>query len=272
MLETATIGERIVKVEKEEKKQRYRRPLFFVLLVAIIVVSWHLIALRFPPILLPGPYKVLNSLGFLISNGSFFNNFSISFYRVIVGFFLGVVIGVPLGIILGSNRFLSDLLEPLLPFINGVPAASWSLIAVIWFGLTNMTPIFVTMVVALPIIAINSWTGTKSVSAEHVEMARAYHCGFLDILLKVVLPSVLPFFFSGARIAFGFGWRVSVTAEALGSNSGVGYQILAASDLVMSDQVIAWTLGLILIMTLIEYGVIRPLEKHLFKWRKEALA
>jgi NitT/TauT family transport system permease protein len=90
------------------------------------------------------------------------------------------------------------------------------------------------------------------------------------IMIKIYLPTILPHFFSGARLAFGFGWRVSLVAETLGSSSGVGYRLRQAADLIQTDQVFAWTLSLIVLMAAIEMGVLRPLENHLFRWKKEA--
>ena len=72
--------------------------------------------------------------------------------------------------------------------------------------------------------------------------------------------------FSGARLAFG--WRVSLVAETLGASSGIGYRLRQAADLFQADQVFAWTVAVISLMTLIEVGLFRPVERRLFRWRK----
>jgi NitT/TauT family transport system permease protein len=78
---------------------------------------------------------------------------------------------------------------------------------------------------------------------------------------------VLPSFFAGARLAFGFGWRVSLVAETIGASSGIGYRLRQAADLIQSSQVFAWTILLISFMLIIEAGVLKPLEKVLFRWK-----
>jgi NitT/TauT family transport system permease protein len=88
------------------------------------------------------------------------------------------------------------------------------------------------------------------------------------VMSKVYLPTVLPYFFSGARLAFGFGWRVSLVAETIGSSNGVGYRLRQAADLVQTDQVFAWTLTMVVLMVVLEYGILKPLESHLFRWKK----
>ncbi len=75
-------------------------------------------------------------------------------------------------------------------------------------------------------------------------------------------------FFAGARLAFGFGWRVSLVAETIGSSNGIGYRLRQAADLVQTDQVFAWTVTLVVLMLLLEAGVLKPLERRLFRWKK----
>ena len=72
---------------------------------------------------------------------------------------------------------------------------------------------------------------------------------------------------TGARLAFGFGWRVSLVAETLGAASSVGYRLKQASDLIQTDSVLAWTLAQIAMMLLIEIALLQRLERHLFRWR-----
>jgi len=89
----------------------------------------------------------------------------------------------------------------------------------------------------------------------------------VQTLLKIYLPTILPYFFSGARLAFGFGWRVSLVAETLGASDGIGYRLRQAGDLVQTDQVFAWTLLLVSLMLLLEGGLLKPIERRLFRWK-----
>jgi NitT/TauT family transport system permease protein len=150
-----------------------------------------------------------------------------------------------------------------------VSSAIWAIFAIIWFGLSAMTPIFVVLMTAFPLIVTNVWQGTQAVNADYVELAQALRLSRLKTLIKIYLPSVLPFFFSGARLAFSFGWRVSLVAETLGSSSGVGYRLKQASDLIQLDQVFAWTIVQVAMMLVIELGLLQPLERYLFRWRRD---
>jgi ABC-type nitrate/sulfonate/bicarbonate transport system permease component len=69
-----------------------------------------------------------------------------------------------------------------------------------------------------------------------------------------------------------FGWRVSLVAETLGASSGVGYRLKQAADLIQIDQVFAWTVVQIAMMLAIEVAVLKPIERHLFRWRRDVRA
>ena len=83
---------------------------------------------------------------------------------------------------------------------------------------------------------------------------------------RVILP--IGIVLLGARLAFGFGARVVLVAETLGASSGIGYRLRQAADLVQTDQVFAWTLTLVALMLVLEYGLLKPMETWLFSWRK----
>jgi NitT/TauT family transport system permease protein len=239
-------------------------------LAAAIIGIWWLISLTLPHYILPGPPRVWESLTLISGNGDLWVNLGITLGRVAAGFLFATLVGLPLGILFGANRRLGDFFEPMIPVMNTVSSAIWAIFAIIWFGISNATTIFVVFMTAMPLIITNVWQGTRTVNADFIELAHTLRMPDWKIMVKIFLPTILPHFFSGARLAFGFGWRVSLVAETLGSSSGVGYRLRQAADLIQTDQVFAWTITLIVLMAAIEMGVLRPLENHLFRWKKEA--
>ncbi|WP_459614721.1 ABC transporter permease [Bordetella sp. 2513F-2] len=237
------------------------------LLVVVFLALWTLAASRMPAFVLPDPLKVWNAMLGLFASSSFLHDVGMTLYRVAMGFLLATVVGTPLGLALGSSRALAQFCEPLLSVTNTVSSAIWAVFAIIWFGISNATTIFVVFMTAMPLILTNVWQGAKNVDKQHVDLARSFRMARTQILRKIYLPTILPYFFSGARLAFGFGWRVSLVAETLGSSDGIGYRLRQAADLVQTDQVFAWTLMLVMLMLLLEGGLLKPLERRLFRWK-----
>lgn len=239
-------------------------------LAGIIVTLWWLASLSMPHYVLPGPARVWRALNLIAANGDLWKNLAITLWRVSVGFVFATMIGLPFGIVLGAKKRVGEFFEPVLPVLNTVSSAIWAIFAIIWFGISNATTIFVVFMTAMPLIITNVWQGTRTVNADFIELARVLRMPDWKIMTKIYLPTILPYFFSGARLAFGFGWRVSLVAETIGSSSGVGYRLRQAADLIQTDQVFAWTLTLVIMMATIEMGILRPLENYLFRWKKEA--
>ena len=234
-----------------------------------LLAIWWVASLATPVYVLPGPERVFQRVVQLTKSGDLPVNLITTLGRVAAGFLLAVMIGVPAGILLGSHRAIGSFFEPVLPVMNTVSSAIWAIFAIIWFGLSPITPIFVVLMTALPLIVTNVWQGTQAVQADFVELAAALRFSRWKTLTKIYLPSILPYFFSGARLAFGFGWRVSLVAETLGASSGVGYRLRQASDLIQMDQVFAWTIVQVAMMLVIEIGLLQPLERYLFRWRRD---
>jgi NitT/TauT family transport system permease protein len=235
-----------------------------------LIGAWWLVSLTLPHYILPGPPRVFEAFRLIIGNGDLWANLGITLGRVGVGFVLAALVSVPLGIVLGANRRLGEFFEPVLPVLNTVSSAIWAIFAIIWFGISNATTIFVVFMTSMPLIITNVWQGTRSVNADFIELAHTLRMPGRKVMTKIYLPTILPYFFSGARLAFAFGWRVSLVAETLGASSGVGYRLRQAADLIQTDQVFAWTITMVAMMAALEMGAFKPLENRLFRWKKEA--
>jgi NitT/TauT family transport system permease protein len=243
-----------------------------IVLVAVVGGIWWLSSLSVPHYILPGPARVWEALQLIARNGDLWSNLGITFWRVTIGFVFATLVGLPFGIVLGANKRAGDFFEPVIPVLNTVSSAIWAIFAIIWFGISNATTIFVVFMTAMPLIITNVWQGTRTVNADFIELARVLRMPDWKVMTKIYMPTILPYFFSGARLAFGFGWRVSLVAETIGSSSGVGYRLRQAADLIRTDQVFAWTLTLVIMMATIEMGILKPLENYLFRWKKDAEA
>jgi NitT/TauT family transport system permease protein len=238
-------------------------------LVSVVIGIWWFSSLSVPHYILPGPARVWDALRLIVANGDLWSNLGITLWRVVVGFVFAALFGLPFGIVLGANKRAGEFFEPVIPVLNTVSSAIWAIFAIIWFGISNATTIFVVFMTAMPLIITNVWQGTRTVNPDFIELAQVLRMPRWKVMTKIYLPTILPYFFSGARLAFGFSWRVSLVAETIGSSSGVGYRLRQAADLIKTDQVFAWTLTLVIMMATIEMGMMKPLENYLFRWKKD---
>lgn len=203
----------------------------------------------------------------LVKTDTFWTDVAVTVRRVLLGFVLSAIVGTVIGVVFGASRRLAVFFEPVISVLNTVSSAIWAVFAIIWFGISDASTVTVVFMTAMPLILTNIWDATRTVDRQYVELARSFRMNTFQIVRKIYIPTILPAFFSASRLAFGFGWRVSLVAETIGAGSGIGYRLRLAADMVQSAQVFAWTVLLIVFMVLIESGVIKPVEKWLFRWK-----
>jgi NitT/TauT family transport system permease protein len=243
------------------------RSAVWLLSVASILVLWAVLAAFFPPTLLPGPLVVARRLGELAARGDFWIHLRATILRVVIGFGAAFVVSIGAGILMGSRRLVEDVFESWVLVGLTIPGLCWAVLAVMWFGITEMAPVFAIFVVVLPMLTLNMWQGTKSLDRDLVEMARVFRASRKALLRDVVLPQLLPFCLAGARLGFALGWKVVVLSEMFGLSSGVGYMINRSFSSYSMDDVLAWTVGFTLVMFAFEYAVMLPIERRLVRWR-----
>ena len=79
--------------------------------------------------------------------------------------------------------------------LNTVSSAIWAIFAIIWFGISNATTIFVVFMTAMPLIITNVWQGTRTVNVDFIELARVLRMPDWKVMTKIYLPTILPYFF-----------------------------------------------------------------------------
>ena len=244
-----------------------RRLAVWALSVSSIVVLWMMIAAFFPPTLLPGPGVVGRRLVELMATGDFWVHLRATIQRVAVGFVLAFVVSVAAGTLMGARRLAEGIFEPWVLVGLTIPGLCWAVLAVMWFGITEVAPVVAIFVVVLPMLTLNMWQGTKSLDRDLLEMAHVFRAPWPSVMREVVLPQLLPFGLAGARLGFALGWKVVVLSEMFGLSSGVGYMINRSFAAYSMDDVLAWTVGFTAVMFAFEYAVMLPVERRLVRWR-----
>jgi ABC-type nitrate/sulfonate/bicarbonate transport system permease component len=112
-----------------------------------------------------------------------------------------------------------------------------------------------------PVLFLNAAQGTAALDRRLLLMARVYRVPRLTVLRQIILPGIAPYLLAGFSFALGVCWKVTSTAEFIGSASGVGAQIYWAYRLLDMPRLFAWAFVLIGVGMLLEVRVIRPLRR-----------
>jgi NitT/TauT family transport system permease protein len=236
------------------------------LAVVSLTMIWWALHLAFPG-LLPSPLASFAEAVDLLSDGTFFFHMLQSLRRVFVGFAVAMLFSVAVGIYMGTVDFGERFFQPLVVLGLTIPGLMWSLIAVMLFGLNELTPYFAVAVTIFPMLVINIWAGVKTLDKELMDMSHVFHFSPAMKISQVIIPQLVPNIFAATRYGLGLAWKVVVVVEMFGTSNGVGYQVMKAYQVFDMKAVIAWTLTFVIAMIVIEYGIISLLERQVMSWR-----
>ena len=235
--------------------------------LAVLLVGWKLFSISQGELLIPGPLAAARELVDVVVHDNFLFHMQKTLVRVLAG--LGISLGVALvaGVPMGLYRPVERFLEPYVLLGLTIPGLAWALIAVMVVGITDWAPILAIAVTTSPMIMLNLWHGTKSIDTDVLQMGTAFRAGRWLAIRHVVLPQLLPFVLSGTRLGLALAWKIVVLSEMFGLSNGVGYQLkLSFSDFSISG-VMAWTIAFTIVMAVIEFLILQPIERHVTRWR-----
>jgi len=209
----------------------------------------------------PKPIDVAKGIAELARNGVLLKYIVASLFRVTCGFLAAVLVGVPVGLLLGWFGTAFDAFNPMLQIFRPISPIAWIPVAILWFGVSDLAPIFLIFLASLFPIIVAAIAAVQNMQQVYVRAARNFGLSRVQLFRRVILPATLPQILTGIRIALGVAWLVVVAAEMIAVNSGLGYLIIDARnagrryDLVVAGMVMIGVIGLILDL------LVRQLEK-----------
>jgi NitT/TauT family transport system permease protein len=218
----------------------------------LFLVGWHFAVKASGSDLFPTPIQVALGIVELARKGVLIKYIVASLFRVTWGFFLAILVGVPLGLLLGWFRPLATALNPMIQIFRPISPIAWIPVAILWFGVSDVAPIFLIFLASVFPITVSSMAAVQNMHPVYVRAARNFGLNNRQLFYKVIFPACLPQILTGLRIALGIAWLVVVAAEMIAVNSGLGYLIIDARnagkryDLVVAGMVLIGLIGLAL--------------------------
>ncbi len=164
---------------------------------------------------------------------TFLDQILTSLKTVILGFVLATLVAVPIGLVCGLSTRVNAAINPLVQIFKPVSPLAWLPIVtmVVSATISSVDPLLdkafvisaiVVMLCSLWPTLINTTVGTASIDKDLLNVGRVLRLTWFAKLRRLVLPSALPFIFTGMRLSLGVGWMVLIAAEMLAQNPGLG--------------------------------------------------
>ena len=245
--------------------------------LGLFFILWEVAALSTGnSLILVGPIPVLQALGALLQNHLPRGTLGIqgadaailqTLATIVFGFGLGCVVGIPVGVIMGRWKMAETLIDPWLSAAYSIPIVI--LIPMLYFaiGADFFAEVFVTFLLTVFTIIVNTHNGVKYVSNALAEVGRSYGASETQFIAKIILPASLPDIISGMRIGMGRAILAAVLAEVLMSGNGLGGMMMTYQDVLNTPYMMA-AVFLIALMGVAVLQLPRILERRLFKWKE----
>jgi ABC-type nitrate/sulfonate/bicarbonate transport system permease component len=209
---------------------------FVSLLIAFTV--WQLLSTYVVnPFLIPPPIDVFRSAIPMVMSGEILGDVAISMVRVLVGFISGSLAGVTVGVLVGRIRTLHDLLDPVIELMRYLSPTAMIPIAIIWFGIGEMSKYFLIFWGTFFIVVVNTTAGVWRAPIARQRAAECLGANQAQIFVMVVIPSAVPYIVTGMRVAMASSFMSIIPAEILAADSGIGYLLQKSSLLLQTNRI-----------------------------------
>lgn len=220
-------------------------------LIAILV--WQITAINVnQKILIVTPVMVMKRLTTIWEVQNFWTSIYFTVQRIAIGYILGLLLGIFLAILSARFRFIKTLLWPWMAIIKSVPVASFVIICLIWLTAKNLS-VFISFLIVLPIIYHNILTGLLSLDEKMTQMSRIFKISCYKKIRYIILPQLAPFIYTACSLTVGMAWKAGVAAEIIGTPDGsIGQQLYYAKIFLDTDDLLAWTVIIVMISVISE--------------------
>jgi|SRR5690625_158389 len=218
------------------------------------------------PRILPPPSHVFATAFHLLGEAPFRGHLGTTISHTLTAFAIAVPGGALLGLLIAERPYLSDVFKPLVFFVFSIPKSIFLPMFILAFGIGFGQKVAFGVFSGIFIMMMTAFAAVDSVKSEHIMTARAMGANFLQTVLRVYIPSMVPVLLEALRLAMIFTSTGILLAEMYASRAGMGNQIALWGQNFQLDRLLA---GILVISTLaiVFNEVVRAVEVKLEHWR-----
>ncbi|MET0384426.1 MAG: ABC transporter permease [Polyangiales bacterium] len=239
----------------------------------LVLILWRIAVARHwvNPLLLAPPERVITRAITEVQEGEVFSQLWASVRRDLLGFGLGTFLGILVGGLMGVSRLADRVLGPTFHAFKQVAIFAWIPLMSVWLGTGEPAKVvFIALAAFYPIVQ-STYEGVRSVSREHIEVARVFRFTPLQLARRVILPGAAPSIFAGVHLALFYAWLATLGAEyLLAADAGIGNLMIDgreqfAMDKVLLGVIVAGAVGALL------NTLANLIEQRTLRWRVRGL-
>ena len=248
-------------------RKNIKNKFYPIIFFASLLLVWEIISRFevFPPFILPSPVRILVSLvtGFT----SMQYDILITLYEALTGFIIAIILSVVIAVLMDSIIGFKKTIYPVLIISQTVPIIIIAPLFILWFGYGYAPKIVIVTLICFFPITISLLQGLVSVDKELIDLLRSMGANKLQIYKFVKIPSAMPGFFSGLKIAATYSIMGATIGEWVGGKSGLGVYMIRAKQAFETDRVFA-AIIIISVLSILLLKIIEFAERKNMPWLK----
>jgi NitT/TauT family transport system permease protein len=188
-----------------------------------------------------------------------------SLTRLAIGIAIAAFVGLLVGLAAGSIPIVAAPLSPLITAISLVPPMAILPILFIVFGLGELSKVMLIVIGVCPFLIRDMLQRVQEIPKEQLVKAQTLGGDSWQIILRVILPQILPRLFDAVRLSLGAAWLFLIAAEAIASTDGLGYRIFLVRRYMSMDVILPYVVWITFLAFMIDWCLLK-ISKALFPW------
>lgn len=237
------------------------------LLILIFLLIWEVAARSVNMVfILPPPTGIIGKL-WELKEPLFIEHLPVTLTVIMIGLAISILLGVGIAVWMSVNPTAEKAIYPIIISSQMIPIIALAPIFVLWFGYSIWSKVVVTVLITFFPITVNTYDGLQSGSKELKELMMTMGAGRREVFFKLLVPSALPHFYSGLKVAVTLSVIGAAIGEWLGAQAGLGYfsrRMMTQFDgaAVFAPIVLLSMIGIVL------FVIVKFIENKSLKWRK----
>jgi NitT/TauT family transport system permease protein len=225
------------------------------LFLIFVVVLWFVLTKKrmVPSLILPNIPSVAQTLREALLSPDTYQHFKVTLYEFSISMLIALSAGLGLGFLLGGKKTWGYVLEPIILAAYAIPIVIIYPLCILFFGVGPNSKIAFAGVYGFFPILINTLSGVRNVNPSLVVLSKSLGAGWLQMNLKVIVPSVLPSIMTGLRMGVVMVLIAVVAGEMLAANSGLGHLIAWSSETMNSPLLYSCIIFVIALVSLFNF-------------------
>ena len=236
--------------------------------VVVLLAAWEAASRAglMPRLFLPAPSACAVRAWQLVESGALAQHLAASLRRILAGYALGSAVGIAVGIGTGFFARFRALGSPLIAVTYPIPKIAILPLLILWLGIGEPPKIAVIAIGVFFPLAINTHAGIVACDPILLRAGISFGATRWDLVRTVLVPAALPMIFAGLRLGAGISLLLVVSAELIAADSGLGFLILNAADLLQTEDLMVGLATLSMLGVLFNL-TLAWLERRVVRWK-----